>query len=442
MGIWQEISDRIKDRKITAAVIGLGYVGLPLSYSMFSKNLHVIGLDIDSEKVSLLNNGKSYIGGVPDSAVLEAIQRKKFLPTSDFSEIEEADFIIICVPTPLDHDNKPDLSYVENTAREVARYLRKGQIVVLESTTYPGTMRDVVLPLLEKESGLKHEEDFQISYSPEREDPGNVAYRTSSIPKLVGAANEDALLLSCEFYKIFIDNVISVSSMEVAEAAKITENTFRAVNIAFVNELKVIFDRMGIDVWEVIEAAATKPFGYMPFYPGPGIGGHCIPVDPFYLSWKAEQYGKKTRFIELAAEINLSMCDFIIEKMEQASAGKSLSEASVLLIGIAYKKNVADMRESPALPLFRELDKRCRQVDYYDSFVPQLPATRAYPDLAGRKSVTLSANLLKSYDYIVIVTDHDGMDYQAISECGKLVFDTRNALRSRGIADLSRTVLA
>ncbi len=235
--------------------------------------------------------------------------------------------------------------------------------------------------------------------------------------------------------------VCSVSSMEVAEAAKITENTFRAVNIAFVNDLKVIFDRMGIDVWEVIEAAATKPFGYMPFYPGPGIGGHCIPVDPFYLSWKAEQYGKKTRFIELAAEINLSMCDFIIEKMEQASAGKPLPESNVLLIGIAYKKNVADMRESPALPLLRELDKRCQQVDYHDPFVPQLPATREYPDLVGRKSVAITADLLKSYDCIVIVTDHDNIDYQAISECGKLVFDTRNALRSRGISDLSKTVL-
>lgn len=437
------LREKLGDKDITAAVIGLGYVGLPLSYTMFSHGLKVIGLDVDPKKIDMLVQGQSYLDSVQGDAVSKALNDGLFTPSDDFSKLEEADFIIICVPTPLDSEHKPDLSYVENTAREIAKHLRPDQIVILESTTYPGTMTEVVIPLLEKESGLKCETDFHVAFSPEREDPGNKNFSTGIIPKIVGANHPDALELSVSFYEIFISKVVPVSSMEVAEAAKITENVFRAVNIAFVNELKVIFDRMGIDVWEVIDAAATKPFGYMPFYPGPGIGGHCIPIDPFYLSWKAEQSGQQTRFIELAGEINLSMRDYIVRKLEETlDVSDNFDGKKLLVIGVAYKKNVNDQRESPTFPLMKTLVEKGAQVDFHDSYIPEIMPMRQYPEFAGQVSVSVNQSTVSAYDAVLIITDHDDVDYQLIADESRLVIDTRNALRSRDIKGRAKVVMA
>lgn len=439
------LQEKLKKKDITAAVIGLGYVGLPLSYTMFSHGIPVIGLDVDASKVEMLDKGESYLDSVDGKSIAKASAEGLFEASDDFSGLENADFIIICVPTPLDHEHKPDLSYVEKTAHEIARYLKTGQVVILESTTYPGTMRDVVVPLLENESGLKCEEDFHVSFSPEREDPGNQSFSTGIIPKIVGANHPDALSLSVSFYELFIKEVVPVSSMEVAEAAKITENVFRAVNIAFVNELKVIFDRMDIDVWEVIDAAKTKPFGYMPFYPGPGIGGHCIPIDPFYLSWKAEQMGQQTRFIELAGEINLSMCDYIVQKLQKAlklGEAQSLDGLKILLIGVAYKKNVNDQRESPAFPLMQTLMKQGADISFHDPYIPEVTPMRQYPDFSGMSSVDLTKETLGQYDAVIIVTDHDNIDYNIIANESRLVVDTRNALRSRQIDGKAKVIMA
>ncbi len=439
---FKQLRTKLDTGNITAAVIGLGYVGLPLSYTMFSKGVRVIGLDIDSAKIAMLEKGESYLDSVAGAVIKGAVQKGLFVPSADFAKLPDADFIVICVPTPLDEQHQPDLSYVENTARTVARHLRPGQVVVLESTTYPGTMREIVVPLLERESGLKDGQDFHAAFSPEREDPGNKQFRTGIIPKIVGAGNDEALALSTAFYELFIEAVVPVSSMEVAEAAKITENVFRAINIAFVNELKVIFDRMDIDIWEVIDAAKTKPFGFMPFYPGPGIGGHCIPVDPFYLSWKAEQMGQKTRFIELAGEINLSMKDYITGKMEQALGKKDFAGLKFLIAGVAYKKNVGDQRESPAFPLMEDLLARGAKIDFHDPHVPELLPSRHFPELSGATSIALTAKALAEYDAVLIITDHDNVDYKTMAEYSRLIIDTRNALRSRGITPKAKTIRA
>lgn len=440
-----DLRHKLDTKSVAAAVIGLGYVGLPLSCTMFSRSIKVIGLDIDPVKINKLRQGETYLDSIGAEMIKAAVNKKLFLPNTDFSLLTGADFIVICVPTPLDDEHKPDLSYVEDTARTIAKYLRPGHVVILESTTYPGTMRDVVVPLLEKESGLIHEEDFHVAYSPEREDPGNKHFKTGIIPKIVGANHPDARELTETFYRLFIEQVVPVSSMEVAEAAKITENVFRAVNIAFVNELKIIFDLMGLDVWEVIDAAKTKPFGYMPFYPGPGIGGHCIPIDPFYLSWKAEQLGQKTRFIELAGEINMFMTDYVLRKIEQAlnlSSCQSLEGLNFLILGVAYKKNVDDQRESPAFPLMRKLKERHADVAFHDPHIPMLLPMREYPELSGTHSVDLNKINLKSYDAVLIITDHDDINYNLVAECSNLIVDTRNALRARNVTARNTVVRA
>ncbi len=430
-----KLEEKIANKICVTAVIGLGYVGLPLCASMLAKGLKVKGFDIDPDKIEQLANNKSYIQGVPDAVIEEGFRKALFSFSCDFSGLSDVDVIVICVPTPLDQNNKPDLSYVEKTARSISEYLRASQMVILESTSYPGTMRDVVIPILE-ESGLREGSDFYAVFSPEREDPGNRNFSTSSIPKLVGAARQEALALAVNFYRLFIEKVVPVSSMEVAEAAKITENVFRAVNIAFVNELKTIYDRMGIDVWEVIEAAATKPFGFMPFYPGPGIGGHCIPVDPYYLSWKAEQVGQKTRFIELAGEINLSMRDYIVTRLEKAldeKHGKSLSDSHILILGVAYKKNVGDQRESPATRIMEKLLELGARLDFHDPHIETITPMRRYPQFTGTMSAPLNADTIGRYDAAVIVTDHDDVDYALVARQCPVIIDTRNVIRKLGL---------
>ncbi|NCC20880.1 MAG: nucleotide sugar dehydrogenase [Alphaproteobacteria bacterium] len=430
MNLVSEIRSKIETGAIIGGVIGLGYVGLPLVSSMARNGVKAIGFDIDPAKAGMLNSGKSYLETVSDEEISYALEKGLFEATADMSRLKEADFLIICVPTPLDEHKTPDLSYVEDTSRTIATYLRRGHVVSLESTTYPGTMEEVVKPILEQ-SGLKDAEDFYVIYSPEREDPGNKDFKTHSIPKVVGADQPEALELAMRFYGKFIDTVVPVRNAKTAEAVKITENIFRAVNIALVNELKVIYDRMGIDVWEVIEAAKTKPFGYMPFYPGPGLGGHCIPIDPFYLSWKAQEYDMPTRFIELAGEINISMPRYVLEKTAWAlnhHASKALNGSRLLMLGVAYKKNVNDQRESPAFPLIRLLEEQGARVDFHDPHIPEILPTRHFAELGGRKSVERDSLDIAAYDAVLVVTDHDAIDYALVAESAKLIIDSRNVM--------------
>ncbi|NQZ13991.1 MAG: nucleotide sugar dehydrogenase [Alphaproteobacteria bacterium] len=432
MSFFEDLQKKISDKSVTVAVIGLGYVGLPLVHSMCKKGLRVYGIDVDQKKIDQLLAGQSYIGAVESSDIETYCSKDLFKPTTDFSCLKDADFIIICVPTPLDKNFAPDLSYVEGTAKSISQHLRKGHVVILESTTYPGTMNEVVAPILNK-SGLELGQDYFMAYSPERENPGSETHSTATIPKVIGADTKEALTVSQQFYSIFIDEVVPVGSIAVAEASKIMENTYRSVNIALVNELKVIFDRMGIDIWEVIEAAKTKPFGFTPFYPGPGLGGHCIPIDPFYLSWKAKEYGKVTRFIELAGEINTNMPDYVVDKTVNALndvKGLAVKGAKILVLGIAYKKNVADQRETPAFPIMDALQARGANVDFYDPLIESVGENRNHPDLAGKKSIAWDVENVKGYDAIVLVTDHDEVDYEALVQSDCLIIDTRNKLSS------------
>ena len=427
--------NRLSDRTATVGVIGLGYVGLPLAAACARADYKVTGFDVDPQKPKLINAGISYIDAVSQRDLKEYVENDSFVATTDFARLGSCDVIVICVPTPLSKQREPDLSYVTRTAETIAAHLRPGQLVVLESTTYPGTTLDVLKPILEK-SALVSGKDFWLGFSPEREDPGNEGFRTVTIPKVVAGDGKQASDLMQAFYGAVVDKVVPVSSPSVAEAVKITENVFRAVNIALVNELKVIYDAMGIDVWEVIDAAATKPFGYMPFYPGPGLGGHCIPIDPFYLSWKSREYGLSTRFIELAGEINVAMPRYVINRLQDEldkQQAVSLSKARVLIIGLAYKKNIPDIRESPSFALIELLEKRGTQVDYHDPHVGEVPKTREHADLAGRKSVKLLSEAISSYNVVLISTDHDTVDYQLISDHAKLIVDTRNAFERRGI---------
>jgi UDP-N-acetyl-D-glucosamine dehydrogenase len=365
-----------------------------------------------------------------------------FSATADFERLSEVDAIIICVPTPLSEHLEPDLSYIRATAETIVRRLRRNQIVILESTTYPGTTCEVLKPMLES-SGLRSGVDFWLAFSPEREDPGNPDYETATIPKVVGADDEQARTLAASIYKLFAKQVVEVSTSATAEAVKITENIFRAINIALVNELKVIYDLMAINVWEVIDAAKTKPFGYMPFYPGPGLGGHCIPIDPFYLAWKAREYGERTNFIELAGVINGKMPAYVVDKTARAidaRSGKGLNGATILLLGVAYKKNIDDVRESPALSIMRKLRGLGASVNYFDPYVSSLPKTREYAELQGLKSVEWDAMRFSKYDAVVIVTDHDGLDYSDLAVKAKLIIDTRNVMARNG-ADLRNVVL-
>jgi UDP-N-acetyl-D-glucosamine dehydrogenase len=421
--------ERIRQRQACVGIIGLGYVGLPLAKAFSQAGFPVLGFDIDPVKVEKLQRGESYIGHIPPATVRE-MQTHGFSATSDFQRLGEADAILICVPTPLTEAREPDLTYVVNSVQAVAQTLRSGQLVVLESTTYPRTTRDVVLPLL-AQRGQTVGTDFFLAYSPEREDPGNARYSTTSIPKVVGGIDPVSGEVAATLYRQVVVEVVPVSTPEVAEACKILENTYRAVNIALVNELKVLYDRMGIDVWEVIDAARTKPFGFQAFYPGPGLGGHCIPIDPFYLTWIARKYGLSTRFIELAGEVNTAMPAYVVSKVTDAlnERGKPVKGSRILLLGMAYKKDVDDPRESPGFELLDLLLKKGAIVQYNDPHIPVLPRMRHWPHLQPLQSLPLTADTLAAQDCVLIVTDHSAYDYPWIVRHSPLIVDTRNATR-------------
>jgi len=414
----------------SVAVVGLGYVGLPLISAFVNAGFKTLGFDVDGKKVDLLNRRQSYIKHIPSETIAEWFRRKQFEPTTDMGRLREADAILICVPTPLSESRDPDLTYIESTARQIAASLRPGQLVVLESTTYPTTTRDVVLPIL-RETGLSPGEEFFLAFSPEREDPGNPKFSASVIPKVVGGYDPRSLKLAAQLYSHAIVQVVPVSSMEVAEACKILENTYRAINIALVNELKVLFDRMGIDVWEVIDAAKTKPFGFQAFYPGPGLGGHCIPIDPFYLTWIARKHGLTTRFIELAGEVNTRMPEYVVERLALAlnDASKPVRGSKVCVLGAAYKKDVDDPRESPSFELMKLLRDRGAVVTYNDPHVPTLPRMRHW-NLPEMASQPLTPEFLAAQDCVLIATDHSAYDYEMIVRHARCVVDTRNATKN------------
>lgn len=425
-----EFEKKVEERTLVVGVIGLGYVGLPLAQAFCRQGFKVMGFDVSKEKIEKLAASKSYIKHISDASVKTMVQTGRFEATGDLDRLGEPDALLICVPTPLNKHREPDLSYVRSSTEEIAKRLRKGQIVILESTTYPGTSDEEMKPILEGQSGLKAGIDFAIAYSPEREDPANPKFETSSIPKVVGADTAAETRMAVAIYSSIVPQVVPVSDMRTAEAVKVTENIFRAVNIALVNELKVIYGAMGIDVWEVIRAADTKPFGFMAFYPGPGLGGHCIPIDPFYLSWKAREYGHSARFIELSGEINANMPHLVINAVaEQLSLRleKSIKGAKILLVGLAYKKNVDDMRESPSLTLVEMLEQRGAHVDYYDPHIPVVPFDRDHPEFAGRKSIEWDKETLSGYDAALIATDHDNVDYTLLLRNVPFVVDTRDA---------------
>ncbi|HVX16348.1 MAG TPA: nucleotide sugar dehydrogenase [Pirellulales bacterium] len=419
----------IRKKTARVGVIGLGYVGLPLVRAFLSAGYRTLGFDVDQTKVDRLLAGESYINHISGEWIAGCLAEETFAPTTDMRRLAEADAVLICVPTPLSDSRDPDLSYVEGTAQQIAAVLRPGQLVVLESTTYPGTTRDVVLPILES-SGLQVGRDFYLAYSPEREDPGNAQFSARVIPKVVGGIDEPSARLAEALYREAVVEVVPVSSCEVAEACKILENTYRAVNIALVNELKMLYDRMQIDVWEVIDAAATKPFGFHPFYPGPGLGGHCIPIDPFYLSWVARKHGLPTRFIELAGEINTQMPNYVIERLTAAlnDRGKPIKGSKICVLGVAYKKDVDDPRESPSFVLMELLLARGAVLSYNDPHVPELPAMRHH-DLPPMESSELSREFLASQDCVLIATNHSAYDYEFIVRHAPLVIDTRNATK-------------
>ncbi len=428
--------ERISARSASVAVIGLGYVGLPLAIAVARAGFPAVGFDIEAPKVESLNGGQSYIEAVTSEALAEQVAGGRFRATAHFTELAGCDIIIICVPTPLTRHREPDLSFVRDTASTIARHLRRGQLIVLESTTYPGTTDDVIRPILE-DTGLKSKVDFFLGFSPEREDPGNRNFEVATIPKVVAGDGPEAAAAVQAFYQSVVRTVVPVSSTATAEAVKLTENIFRSVNIALVNELKVVYGAMGIDIWEVIEAAKSKPFGYMPFYPGPGLGGHCVPIDPFYLTWKAREFELPTRFIELAAEINTAMPRHVVDVLAKAldrRCGKALSRSRILIVGLAYKKNVPDIRESPSLRLIELIEEWGGKAEFHDPYVAEIPATREHMAIKGRRSVELSAEALKGFDAIVIATDHDAVDYQAIANNAPLIVDTRNVFGRLGLA--------
>lgn len=415
-------------------VYGLGYVGLPLVFAFVDKGFRVLGFDIDEAKADALRAGKSYMKHIPDAAVQKVMASGRFEPTSDFSRTGEADALLLCVPTPLTAQREPDMTYIESTAQSIVPYLRKGHMVVLESTTYPGTTDELLRGILE-ETGLTAGKDFNLAYSPEREDPGNADFSTARIPKVVGGFTPECRDRAYRLYSQIVPTAVQVSSCAVAEAVKLTENIFRSVNIALVNELKVVYSKMGIDIWEVIEAAKTKPFGFMPFYPGPGLGGHCIPIDPFYLTWKAREFGCATKFIELAGEVNVSMPEYVIQRLADALNDhcKPLRGSRILVLGLSYKKDVDDIRESPSLIIIQMLKAKGCVVDYHDPFVARIGRTREHLPLMGMESVPLIPETLAACDAALIVTDHTSVDYASVIKHAPLVVDTRNA--TKGLAD-------
>jgi UDP-N-acetyl-D-glucosamine dehydrogenase len=425
-----DLKAKIESKSACVGIVGLGYVGLPLLLEFAKEGFKIYGFDIDESKITRLKQGQTYIKHIPAARIAEIKASGKAVFTSDFSLASEPDVLLLALPTPLDEHREPDLSYIENTAHSIKKYLRKEQMVILESSTWPGTTDEVLAPILE-ESGLKSNKDFYVAFSPEREDPNNPKYNIRNIPKIVGADMEYARECAIALYS-HITKPVPVTSTRVAESAKLLENIFRSVNIALVNEMKMILDRMGIDVWEVIESASTKPFGFMPFYPGPGLGGHCIPIDPFYLTWKAREYDMPTRFIELAGEININMPYYVVQKTIDAlnENGSSIKDAKVLILGVAYKKDIDDMRETPALKVMEILREKGAQCEYYDPYVPKLPPTRKYQ--YDMSSIALSPNALKNYDAVIVVTDHTQVDYAMIRQNAKLIIDTRNVYKCLG----------
>jgi UDP-N-acetyl-D-glucosamine dehydrogenase len=424
------LAKAIENKTARIAIVGMGYVGLPLACVFAEHGFQTIGFDIDDSKISQLLTGSSYIKHIGDDRIGKLVSGGRLDATGDFNRLTDVDVIIVCVPTPLNRNREPEMAYVVSTAKSISKSLKRGQLVILESSTYPGCTAEVFKPELEK-CGLKADADFFLAYSPEREDPGNPTYSTERIPKIVGGSCENSARLAQSLYQSIVVEAILVPNMETAEAVKLTENIFRAVNIALVNELKVIYDKMDVDIWDVVKAASTKPFGYMPFYPGPGLGGHCIPIDPFYLTWKAREYGINTRFIELSGEINRSMPQHVMGKLAGALSDKcekSIRGSKVLLIGVAYKKNVDDMRESPSLEIWSLLNQAGADVDYHDPYVPIIPQTREHADLAGAKSVELLPENVSKFDAVLICTDHDNIDYGKLLSNSGCVIDTRNVM--------------
>ena len=426
----ERLAKKIKDRTAVVGIMGLGYVGLPLVREFCGAGFEVFGFDVDERKVSMLKRGKTYIRHLPAQMFKDLIKKGRFTPTSDMKLLRKPDAILICVPTPLDKMREPDMSYVRATTETIARYMRAGQMVILESTTYPGTTREIVRPVLDAK-GFKLDRDYFLAYSPEREDPGRTDITTRGIPKVVGGAARRSGKLAADLYRQVVTEAVTVSSCEVAEACKIVENVYRCVNIALVNELKVLFDKMGIDVWEVIDAASTKPFGFHAFYPGPGLGGHCIPIDPIYLSWKARQYDVPTRFIELAAEINTQMPAHVINRLAEAlnDDGKPIKGSRVLVLGLAYKRDVDDVRESPSVTLIEILRAKGAIVSYHDPFIPSGKPMREH-NITDLRSVPLTSAMLKKTDCVLIATDHTDVDYDLVCRHAPLVVDTRNATAS------------
>ena len=419
------------------AVIGLGYVGLPLSMQFARSCTDVIGIDIDSQKVELLSNGQSYIKHIESQAIAELVGSGKLAVSTDFGLIKQAEAVIICVPTPLTKNREPDISFVLQTGRSIAPYLAKGVLVVLESTTYPGTTEDELRVVLEEGAGLRAGVDFHLAFSPEREDPANGQSNVKKIPKIVGGYTPACLNKAVALYSRAIDTVVPVSSCRVAEATKLLENIFRGINIALVNELKLVYGAMGIDIWEVIEAAKTKPFGFMPFYPGPGLGGHCIPIDPFYLTWKAREFDQHTRFIELAGEINTRMPEYVVHRVADAlnEQGKSVKGSIILVLGLSYKPNVDDERNSPSYVLMHLLEQRGAKVAYHDPYVPVIKPTREHSQFAGRRSVVWNRAAIQSFDVVLIATNHRCINYHELADWAGCIVDTRNAMATVGSAN-------
>ncbi len=424
--------NKIEKRSYKVGIVGLGYVGLPLMWTFHQNGLTVKGFDIDEHKIHCLEHGISYIKHLGEEMMGILAKSDRCSSTTNFDELKEVDAIIMCVPTPLDHHREPDMSYVVETTKVISNHLQSGQLVILESTTYPGTTEEVMIPILEK-SGLKAGEDFYVAYSPEREDPGNPNFNTAKIPKVVGGHGDDALKIALALYDTSIIKTVPVTDTKTAEAVKITENVFRSINIALVNELKVVFEKMNIDVHEVLDAADTKPFGFMKFTPGPGLGGHCIPIDPFYLTWKAREFEQNTRFIELAGEINTAMPQYVVDRSILAlnSQKKALNGSKVLLLGLAYKPNVDDMRESPTFKLLDLYKNLGADVDYYDPYIPVISPTREHAEWTGTKSIDWSEELIREYDIVVISTDHNNVDYEALIDWSTLIVDTRNVFKGK-----------
>jgi len=435
----EDLFQKISAGTARVGIIGLGYVGLPLTWTFFEKGFQVLGFDVDEEKIRHFENGTSYIRHFGLQKMSKMAESERCEATEDFSRARDVDVIIICVPTPLTENREPDMSFVKGTLNSIGPHLRQGQLVILESTTYPGTTEELVRPICEALSGLRSGDDIFFAFSPEREDPGNQDYETATIPKVVGAEGSDALLLAEKLYSTIVVETVTVSDTRTAEAVKLLENIFRSVNIALVNELKIAFQKMNIDIYEVIDAAKTKPFGFMPFYPGPGLGGHCIPIDPFYLAWKAKEFGVDMRFIELAGEINTNMPRYVISNCIDALSerGKKLKGCSVLCMGLAYKPDLDDDRESPTYVMMDLLDDKGATVDYHDPFIPVIRATREHAKWAGKASVRLNRETVSKYDLVIILTKHSKIDYGSLAEWASCVVDTRNAIPVKGNADLN-----